>query len=281
MRYGIIADPHGNEEALVACLERLRAERVDRIVCLGDVVGYNAAPNECARRLVEARAEVILGNHELIALGDLGLGSCADKVAYALRRTRRELTPWTRTYLWGLPERRLYEGRILALHGGLDDVEQYLRDAGEIQGTAAAVAERFPGVRLCLFAHTHEARLYETENGGVVRRPSRGVARLRPDVLTFLNPGAVDGSRRPAADAAAAWIREAELVVFDSSAWSATFLRVPYDHASSEARSRAAGYRITPLARRLYSARRWARDVTRAASRRLALDRPSSPRRAA
>jgi predicted phosphodiesterase len=46
--YGVIADIHGNREALTAVLAALDARGVRRLVCLGDVIGYNADPDECA-----------------------------------------------------------------------------------------------------------------------------------------------------------------------------------------------------------------------------------------
>ncbi len=46
-RYGIIADVHSNIESLKSVLAELEKEGVDEILCLGDVVGYNASPSEC------------------------------------------------------------------------------------------------------------------------------------------------------------------------------------------------------------------------------------------
>ena len=47
MRQALISDIHGNLEALTAVLADIREQRVDRIVCLGDVVGYGPNPCEC------------------------------------------------------------------------------------------------------------------------------------------------------------------------------------------------------------------------------------------
>ncbi|MDF3010741.1 MAG: uncharacterized protein K0S03_1537, partial [Burkholderiales bacterium] len=43
--YGIVADIHGNREALAAVLAALEARGVGRLACLGDIVGYNADPD--------------------------------------------------------------------------------------------------------------------------------------------------------------------------------------------------------------------------------------------
>src|SRR5262247_3451992 len=68
-RIGIIADIHANEEALSAVLADMG--RVDRLFCLGDVVGYGASPDSCIEMVREAGADTILGNHELGLLGTL------------------------------------------------------------------------------------------------------------------------------------------------------------------------------------------------------------------
>ena len=44
--YGIVADVHGNREALAAALAALERRGAERLLCLGDVVGYNADPDE-------------------------------------------------------------------------------------------------------------------------------------------------------------------------------------------------------------------------------------------
>ena len=49
--YGVLGDIHGNLEALEAALEALRARGVREVLCVGDVVGYNADPDACVSRL--------------------------------------------------------------------------------------------------------------------------------------------------------------------------------------------------------------------------------------
>ncbi|HYG89058.1 MAG TPA: metallophosphoesterase family protein, partial [Azospirillum sp.] len=51
MRLALISDIHANVEALHATLDAISAEAVDRVVCLGDIVGYNTNPTECATLL--------------------------------------------------------------------------------------------------------------------------------------------------------------------------------------------------------------------------------------
>jgi predicted phosphodiesterase len=62
MRIGLIADIHGNLLALDAVLAALVAERLDRLICLGDVAVLGPRPTEVLARLRDLGCPVILGN---------------------------------------------------------------------------------------------------------------------------------------------------------------------------------------------------------------------------
>ena len=65
MRYAIISDLHANMEALDAVLEYAEKLGVQKYICLGDVVGYNANPSEVITKLKSLRpVAVIKGNHD-------------------------------------------------------------------------------------------------------------------------------------------------------------------------------------------------------------------------
>ena len=64
MRLAVISDVHANLEALRAALASIAAEGVDRILCLGDIVGYHADPGECIALLRRSGAICVLGNHD-------------------------------------------------------------------------------------------------------------------------------------------------------------------------------------------------------------------------
>ncbi|MFQ5465641.1 MAG: metallophosphoesterase family protein, partial [Thermodesulfobacteriota bacterium] len=69
MRYAIISDIHGNLEAFVAALETIDTLGVDKIVCLGDIVGYNSNPEECVDLLRRKGIIPVLGNHDSRVIG--------------------------------------------------------------------------------------------------------------------------------------------------------------------------------------------------------------------
>ncbi len=64
MKYAIIADIHGNLEAFQVVLEDIRAQNATHIVCLGDVVGYNANPKECLKIVRDMNIPCVKGNHD-------------------------------------------------------------------------------------------------------------------------------------------------------------------------------------------------------------------------
>src|SRR5262245_57782429 len=142
--YGIVSDIHGNLEALSAAAELLAARGVDRILCLGDIVGYNADADACVRAIEQLGAEAVAGNHDLIAAGALGAERCSDKAAFALRRTRAALAEESRRALLALPQRRVVEGELVLMHGGVLDVSEYVASEARVEENHALLRRIHP-----------------------------------------------------------------------------------------------------------------------------------------
>jgi predicted phosphodiesterase len=246
--YGVLGDIHGNLEALRAVLAALDARGVRQLLCLGDVVGYNADADACAALLARRRARVILGNHDLIATRRLGFERCANKARYALARTRRTLARETAEWLCTLPERLLVDDEIALVHGGVRDVQLYMRTPEIVAANAALLRADFPTARICFFGHSHFQKVYEVDDAGSATELPLA-SPLSRERLYFVNMGSVDAQRKNGA-------RLAECAIFDSRAWSVEFLSLRYDAASTEAKAAAGGYRITPLLDRIYTLRR-------------------------
>jgi predicted phosphodiesterase len=248
--YGVLGDIHGNREALLAALTALEAHQPDRIVCVGDIVGYNADPDDCAAILREREIASIAGNHDLIATGRLGLGRCSNKAIHSLKRTRRRLSPGTAQYLRSLPAALPIEEHVVLVHGGVRDVQQYMTKPHHIAENVGYLRSDFPGRRICFFGHMHEQKVFEVEPDGTVRDLAvGGTVKLRSDAEYFVNPGSVDASRKHEH-------KEAEFALFDSRALTVRFFRVPYDDALTERKAAEGGYRIDPWRDLFYSLRR-------------------------
>jgi predicted phosphodiesterase len=247
--YGVVADIHGNREALAAALAALAGRGVERLLCLGDLVGYNADPDECVAMLRERGALAIAGNHDLIALGRLGFGRCSSKAAYSIRRTRGKLSRETRAYLAALPPNLALEEGIVLVHGGVRDVQQYMVTPALIGHNAALLRADFPGARLCFFGHSHEQKVYRVADEGRAGENVQELAfaerqALDRDAVYFVNPGSVDASRKRGH-------KLAECAILDTGARTVEFMRLRYDAAVTEAKSAAFGYRIPRWRERL------------------------------
>jgi predicted phosphodiesterase len=250
-RYGVLGDIHGNREALEAALACLDARGVDHIVCVGDLVGYNADPDACVELLRQRNVTSIAGNHDLIGTGRLGFDRCSNKALHSLKRTRRALGPATAAYLRTLPSHAGIGERVLLTHGGVRDVQQYMTQPKHILENVDYLRADFPGRRICFFGHTHEQKVFEVEDGrvGVTAADGPCVVSLSRTAEYFVNPGSVDASRKRAT-------KLAEYAVFDDDALTVEFGRTPYDHVSTETRANANGYRIDPWRDRLYDVQR-------------------------
>jgi predicted phosphodiesterase len=161
MRFLIVSDIHGNRFGLEALLAEARGE-YDRVLCLGDVVGYGAHPNECCEMLREADAWSLLGNHDAAALGAIDIDWFNHVARAAILWTRDQLTPENRSWLQSLqPTFDSGEHDFQAVHGSLrEPLEEYI--------TAPAVAETtllLMKRTLCFYGHTHVADCYRCPAG--------------------------------------------------------------------------------------------------------------------
>jgi len=116
MLYGLdialIADIHSNLEAFEAVLEKLEGYR---ILCLGDLVGYGANPNEVIELVRDKRIKCIMGNHDYaVATGDYS--ELSPKAVIAAKWTRNVLKKENLDFLSTLPLTiRLEEGKKILL----------------------------------------------------------------------------------------------------------------------------------------------------------------------
>jgi predicted phosphodiesterase len=221
MRYGVIADVHGNLHALEAALRFLSAQDVDGYLCAGDLVGYGPFPNECVRRVLELPGGCVAGNHDLIALDRLSDARCVPLARTSLRWTRTVLDAQARALLAGLPL-ELTEGPVAVRHGSVADPQQYVVTREQALACLREIGDAAPGIQVLVLGHTHRPMAVGARRGSLLRR-STGTVSLMPGEPTLLNPGAVGQSR--SRDPAA------RVAVLDLAAQVAGFYALPYDVA--------------------------------------------------
>ena len=243
MRLGLIADIHANAPALAAVLAALDRAGVERILALGDLVGYNAMPHETLDLLRERHIPSVGGNHDLMAVGRLSTDECGPIAREAMAWTRRTLTAEDVAHLATLPDAIRPGPRLLCVHATLGDPTRRLRTTADLQSEAERLAEREPGISVCLMGHDHHAYVHAIGPTVVTTTREAEEIPLPRHGFAFVNPGSVGYSRDGDARAAFA--------IFDSNHWSVTLRRVDYDHRALDAANARAGLDAASAATRL------------------------------
>jgi len=218
MKLALLADIHGNSQALESVLKAASEEGVDELLIMGDLVGYYFHPDEVLELLEPWKKVIIRGNHEeslAQAITSVSFLEGYEKrygsgLRIALERLNREQI----NMLTSLPDKRVFRRgslNILMCHGSPWDVNHYIYPDAKDE-----VFERCfeSDIDMVLSGHTHYAHSKEI-NGA-----------------RFINPGSVGQPRDRSPGAA--W------ALLDTSNGSVTFKREKYDISSVviEARNR-------------------------------------------
>lgn len=227
MRVAIISDIHANIEAFQAVVNDLQ-NRADRVLNLGDLVGYNASPNECVDLAKKIGLLSVQGNHDK-AVCNQRLAESFNIFAYrSILWTQKVLTPENTRYLCSLAE-RFMATYGLACHGSPEGMLSYV----ELHFQAKAILKKMKkGVwgqaRICLFGHTHKRKVWHMDVRGKVapvQIPPDGALRLNPDEFYLLNPGSVGQPRN--GDPRSSYL------IFDTKENSVCFRQVDYDRSET------------------------------------------------
>lgn len=233
MKLAILTDIHANREAFEAVLNDATAHKADRLVLLGDVVGYGPDPEwvcETAARLVAGGATAVRGNHDNAASGgDEAMTAVAER---AMAWTRGRLTGAHRAFLASLPLMAA-EKDILFVHASASHPEAWSYVTSD---TRAAPSFRATAARVILCGHTHIPLLTSADRNGMVRehafRQNLAIPLIRSRRWLAV-VGAVGQPRDGVAQAG--W------AMLDTGRNELTFRRTPYDTARTAAKIRAAG----------------------------------------
>jgi predicted phosphodiesterase len=236
VKLALISEIHANLEALRATLDDIAAQSVDRVVCLGDIVGYNTSPQQCIALLRDAGVLCIAGNHDRAVCGQITTETFSRTAAHAIAWTRERLGSDDLAFLAGLPLKAAIDAELVAVHGALHPqtgCEIVRLDNDESRAlTFQALIAHPSRARICAFGHTHEIAIYEFRDGqSALRREPR--VRLQDHAYYLINPGAVGAPRT--AD------RRATYMILDLARRTVTVRRVAYDASVPFAATRRAG----------------------------------------
>ena len=230
MLLAIFADIHANRQALTACLEAARARGAERVILLGDYVGYGADPEwtvETIMRLVADGALAVRGNHDH-AIGIPSESMNAEAQA-AIEWTRGRLSPSERRFLAELPLTREEDDRLYVHSEASQPARwRYVRSTEDAGRSLIAT-----DARITFCGHIHRPALYSMSATGKMTSfvPISGVG---VQLLSGRRWLAVLGSVGQPRDGDPA----AAFAMFDTDRCEITYCRAPYDVDTAAARIR-------------------------------------------
>ncbi|MCA9673072.1 MAG: metallophosphoesterase family protein [Myxococcales bacterium] len=124
MRIAIFSDVHSNLEALEAVLRAYDRERIDKIICLGDTVGYGADPQACSERVRSIASVTIVGNHDAAVAGRMDYSYYYEAARNALDMHQSLLTEENLKWLRTLPYEHREQG-LAFCHGSPVNLEEF------------------------------------------------------------------------------------------------------------------------------------------------------------
>jgi predicted phosphodiesterase len=217
----VVSDLHSNAEALRSVMGRVRRKKYDRVICLGDFVGYGAQPNQVldVMRTMRETKLYIRGNHDRVAAGiedGIGFNNVAK---HAALWTRDHLSAPNRNFLKNLPLGPLVHDGVVICHGSPHDEDEYV-----FNETHAAQVFTLHAGNVIFYGHTHLPAVFSADARGRVRGflvRGEATVKLDPSMRYLINPGSVGQprDRNPMASFA----------IYDAKRHTVQFLRVAYD----------------------------------------------------
>ncbi|MCF7898233.1 MAG: metallophosphatase family protein [Candidatus Omnitrophica bacterium] len=216
MRYGIFSDIHSNLEAFSEAVNYFNGRKIDRFICLGDIVGYGPDPQQCLEVVKKLKSKTIAGNHDWATVGKFNLNYfnwCAQK---ALSWTQKKINEKGWKYLHGLP--LIYKkNNFYCVHGSLDKPKNfnYTITPSQVQLNFSLL-----DARLCFIGHSHITEVF-CLNKGQIKHLRKEKINIEKDKKYIINVGSIgqprDGDPR------------LSLCVYDTDKQLLTFKRIEYN----------------------------------------------------
>jgi diadenosine tetraphosphatase ApaH/serine/threonine PP2A family protein phosphatase len=243
MRFGIFSDVHANLEALQAVLNEYQKIHIDRYVCLGDIVGYGANPNECCQIVRDLTDFVVLGNHDAACCGRMSPEWFNSAARAAVEGHQHMLDAAHVSWLAQLPYCIELNDMLLCHGSPYQQAEfHYILDESDVEAIALHVPARPP---LMFVGHTHRGTTFIFRETPVLHiwEDTRGTIRILPDNRYVFNVGSVgqprDGDWR------------ASYAIFDTEARTFELRRTDYDVDRASEKIERLGFPVA-LSERLF-----------------------------
>ncbi len=229
MKYAVVSDVHANLAAFRNVLADARACGAEKVVCLGDVVGYGPLPAETVALAREECAIVLAGNHDDAVSGRGDASTFVDLAKEAVARHRAVLSGDDLAWLRSLPYTCTLDGAVAA-HGDVFDPPKFYYILDE-KGAEANFAKS--DARLVFVGHTHEPAIFLTGRSGAVYKTAPQDFTVEDHKRYIVNPGSVGYPRDSEGQCYSSY------VLYDSDERTVTFRRLPFQVSSVMQRGEA------------------------------------------
>jgi predicted phosphodiesterase len=239
MRYLILSDVHANHLALDAVMLHANRKSWEKVVFLGDAVGYYTHPNEVVKHIREINPEIsIVGNHEALLFKNLNpsteISFKEDSVVTeVISRHAQQITPENLEFLKSF-QKHVVRDQWEVTHGGIRSQWEYITTLQNAQANVPMMT-----TDLCFVGHTHVPRVFAYVPQGdiwrtVAFRGDGGTYRIPPKAKIIFNPGSVGQPRDG--------IPLASYAIFDEDLRVVELFRVEYDVLKMQRLVREMGY---------------------------------------
>lgn len=192
MRYAIITDIHGNLEAFDRVYADIKRSKIDKIICLGDIIGYGPDPEKVVEFFVKKKIPCVRGNHEIAVSDDYELNNF-NKYAYdSIILTRKLISEKSKAWIKKLPK-NLIIAEMLFVHGcPEDDPDTYI-----VQLSEKEMKKVFKSMKqkICFVGHTHISLLYSYRDRILAEKMGKGEVMLEKGKKYIINVGSVGQPR--------------------------------------------------------------------------------------
>lgn len=234
MRYAIISDIHANLTALQCVLSDISKRNIDKIICLGDTMGYGPQPAESLEMVYQVAESHLLGNHDAAVCGKLNPITFSDSAKKAVIKHRSMISDKALSWLESMPL-TFETPSFQCTHGDFTKPGAYRYIISEED---ALPSFKSTEKQLLFAGHSHLAGIYVIGPSGVPHFLPPLDFIMEDDKRYIINPGTVGYPR--------SGIFESTYCIFDSKERSIIFRHIPFDHIAYNNALREAGFDEIP-----------------------------------
>lgn len=228
MRIAFISDLHSNIYAVESLQKSLRINGVDKVICLGDIVGYGANPNEVCQWVMENVELSLRGNHDTLISSAEDIDIHNPFTLKAAFYNAEILEGKYREFLKTL-SKDFEDHRMILTHDDpcIPGSMEYITDEKDARDTFSSFSQR-----ICFYGHTHLPVVFVKDGGEVYRLDQENI-KLEKDKQYLINPGSIGQPRDK--DPRLSYL------IFDTKRDTITFIRQEYDIGKAASDILAAG----------------------------------------